>query len=84
MNQEDLKMLHLLRIESNYFSNLDTGSKKCEIRYNDRDYQLGDVLQFRINGGCKEDLQFKITHIHSGLGMKEGYVVLSLEEVNGT
>lgn len=70
-------MVHKLKIEANYLSNLLEGKKKAEIRYNDRDYQPGDILEFWDHE--KGTIHFRISHIHSGLGLQEGYVVLSLE-----
>jgi hypothetical protein len=71
------------------------GSKTCEIRFNDRDYQVGDKLSFeKPNNGQKFEkfvptrilmgvayYIFVVTHIHSNLGMKDGYVVLSLRSI---
>ena len=72
-------MIHDLKIEPNYLKNLRDGIKKCEIRVNDRDYQKGDMLRFKKNSRAKaEEVLFTITHIHSGLGMKENYVCLSV------
>lgn len=75
-------MIHELKIEDNYLARLTEGKKKAEIRLNDRDYQLGDVLEFRKYTGLEkvEISYFKITHIHSGLGLKENYVCLSVEQ----
>lgn len=69
-------MIHKLKIEKNYLQRLIDGKKKAEVRYNDRDYQFGDVLEF------DDFLHFEITHIHSGLGLKEGYVMLSVKQIN--
>lgn len=71
-------MVHELKIEKNYLQNLLDGKKKAEIRYNDRDYQVGDTLAFNNYGSVTKEF-FEITHIHSGLGLREGYVVLSLK-----
>lgn len=77
-------MIHYLKIERNYLERLVSGEKKAEIRINDRDYQLGDILKF-LNpadvGVGHEDfyLYFRITHIHSGLGLERYYVALSVE-----
>ncbi len=72
-------MIHDLKIDPNYLKNLRDGIKKCEIRVNDRDYQKGDILAFKDYSGSKiEQVLFSITHIHSGLGMKENYVCLSV------
>ena len=75
-------MTHDLKIEDNYLKNLISGIKKSEIRVNDRDYQKGDILRFtRYKIGKKEEYLFEITHIHSGLGLKENYVLLSVKEL---
>lgn len=69
---------HELKIEAIYLSDLIIGTKKSEVRFNDRDYQIGDVLIFRdLLGSCHT---FIITHIHCGLGLKEGYVILSVDK----
>lgn len=73
-------MIHKLKIEQQYLDNLISGRKKAEIRLNDRDYQVGDTLLF-YDYGNEEDVRLVITHIHSGLGMQPGYVVLSVEKV---
>ena len=60
-----------------------------KIDWNDRDYQIGDTLLFRVLdefNGMKigqetEPESFLITHIHSGFGMESDYVVLSLKKI---
>ncbi len=81
-------MKHKLKIQPNYFSNLIVGRKKAEIRYNDRDFQLGDTITFihPVSGMADQGVgtqEFVITHIHSGLGLKEGFVCLSIEPKGG-
>lgn len=75
-------MRHSLKIGDEYLKNLIDGRKKVEIRYNDRDYQVGDVLEFyapsSVIGETGEYVQFIITHAHSGLGMAYNYVALSV------
>jgi len=80
-----MNITHKLKIKENYLRNLSYRKKKCEIRFNDRDYQMGDFLEFSVIEN-DEPLYFiyRITHIHSGLGMQDGYVCLSLERVNET
>jgi len=73
-------MEHELKIEPQYLKNLLSGKKKVEIRYNDRDYQVGDVLVF-WNESQDDNVYFKITHIHSGLGMADRYVALSVKQI---
>jgi len=79
-------MIHELKIQRNYLERLVSGKKKAELRYNDRDYQLGDQLKFYnqlkgLNTPGDDDfyLWYTITHIHSGLGLADGYVMLSIE-----
>ena len=38
---------HELKVEQKRFYDLQRGNKKCEVRYNDRNYQKGDVLFIR-------------------------------------
>jgi len=73
-------MIHTLKIKDEYLQNLLIGSKRSEIRYNDRDYQKDDLLRFfdTVNPEGTNEVLFKITHVHSGLGMAEGYVSLSV------
>ena len=71
-------MIHDLKIQRMYLDRILTGEKKFEIRLNDRDYQVGDLLRLNpINTECT--YYFNITYIHAGLGMAEGYVVLGIE-----
>ena len=80
-------MKHELKIGKEYLQHLLDGTKKHEVRLNDRDYQMGDILEFDKNyplHGCGWyktvfPALFRITHIHSGLGLQQNYVVLSLE-----
>ena len=69
---------HHLKIEEQYLDKLHDGVKTAEVRLNDRDYQVGDLLVF-YNSHQDQDEKFEITHVHSGLGMKENYVVLSIK-----
>ena len=73
-------MMHSLKIDKQYLENLLSGRKKAEVRINDRDYQLGDILEFYNPYPAEKYVYFKITHIHSGLGMEGIYVVLSVEQ----
>lgn len=89
---------HTLTIGNHYLLRLLDGSKTHEVRFNDRDYQVGDRLLFEKPKETTvfdpfptnynlfgKYYRFEITHIHSNLGLKDGYVVLSLKfiEENG-
>jgi hypothetical protein len=68
--------IHELKIKKKYFDAIMRGEKKCEIRYDDRNYKKGDFVTFD-----KDDYHthFLITHIERfPVGIKEGYVVLSI------
>jgi hypothetical protein len=66
------------------------GRKTFEVRENDRDYNAGDIVRFKViySDGCQclihplNDEEYRITYVHSGLGMKEGYVVFGIEVVS--
>jgi len=75
-------MIHKLKIEDNYLEHLLEGTKKAEIRLNDRDYQTGDVLEFHhhLFGTDWEKVYFIVTHIHSGLGLQQNYIVMSVKK----
>ena len=77
---------HKLKIEENYLKNLVMGTKKSDIRFNDRDYQKGDILEYIYwsNPNVLTWYYFEVTHVHSGVGMQEGYVCLSVTPTNGT
>ena len=72
-------MIHDLKIQQEYLNNLLSGRKKVEIRVNDRDYQKGDTLRFPNSSSLIDAHLFEITHIHSGLGMEDSYVALSVK-----
>jgi len=76
-------MEHLLKIEEQYLRNLIDGRKKCEVRLNDRDYQVGDILSFYDDdlNDSGDYRNFEITHIHSGVGLTDNYVCLSVKIV---
>lgn len=69
-------MTHELKIDERYMLRRLEGVKPFEIRFNDRDYQVGDTVMF-----LGSSRQYKITYIHSGLGMADGYVCMTLEQI---
>lgn len=75
---------HELKIKKMYYDRIMTGQKDFEIRFNDRDYQVGDTLSLmpvsedKIIIKCRPIIA-KIKYIHSGLGMAKDFVVLGLD-----
>lgn len=39
---------HKLKIKKVYLDRIISGEKTCEIRFNDRDYQKGETIQFMV------------------------------------
>ena len=39
--------IHKLKLDTRYFNNVKSGKKKFEIRKNDRDFQVGDILELK-------------------------------------
>ena len=77
-------MNHYLKIQKEYLENLILGKKKFEIRKNDRDYQVDDILVFDKKPDCMEidNYEFRITHVYSGAFIDPLYVILSLEPIS--
>lgn len=44
---------HELKLDINYFEDVKSGKKNFEIRKNDRDFQIGDILELKIFDGGK-------------------------------
>jgi len=69
---------HQLKIDDRFRDKVEHEGKKSEVRYNDKDYQKGDIIEFENIG-----VRFIITHILQGgeWGIEQGYVVLSIERL---
>ena len=76
--------LHVLKLESKYYYDVMNENKKAELREDDRNYKVGDLIHFTdINGNEYEDLfnLFIITHIlpcRSIIEDAKDYVILSI------
>lgn len=79
--------IHELKIAPKYYKEVLAGFKKVEVRLNDRDYQVGDVLFLnewsrvtkRYTGG---QVRRKITQVYKDLpGLKQDYVLLQIEKI---
>jgi hypothetical protein len=60
--------------------------KTFEIRKNDRNFQLDDILHLKeIDDVSKEytgfEMFLKVIYIHQGVGLEEGYVCMSVERI---
>lgn len=80
--------LHILKIEEEYFEEVACGDKTFELRKNDRDYQVGDVIHFVDTDGneiyWKINNIFQITYVLESVpeyGLREDYCILGIKEL---
>ncbi len=79
---------HELKLHKQFMLDVWDGKKQFEIRKNDRDYQLGDRIRFRVvddegkpMNSLLDNKLYEITHVLSGWGLEPGYVALGIREV---
>lgn len=80
--------VHQLKIRTEWYDRVRSGDKVAEVRKHDRDYQVGDRIEFLEIGGdgnrtCRDIIEGLITHVlpmHQVPRFLGGhdYVVLSL------
>ena len=78
---------HNIKILPQYFDAIENGTKTFEIRYNDRDYKVGDLLclrEYRDGAYTGRETVREICYmIDDPMFCKEGYVVLGLKQSEG-
>lgn len=87
-----MSKVHELKTDPEVFQDVCDGRKTYEIRYNDRNYQVGDILILRetkyTGQQIKEGLPLEftgrqyateITHILTGYGLQDGWAILSIK-----
>ncbi|EOA3423625.1 ASCH/PUA domain-containing protein [Enterococcus hirae] len=75
-------MTHELKILPEYFEAVTSGRKQFEIRKNDRDYKVGDLLILRehdiwVDEFTGNSYKAEITYI-TDYAQKDGYVVMGI------
>lgn len=76
-------MTHELKILPEYFEAVTSGRKRFEIRKNDRDYKVGDLLYLRewnADEFTGNSYKAEVTYI-TDYAQKDGYVVLGIRGV---
>lgn len=79
---------HELKLKQPYFDAVLNGRKTFEVRYNDRDYQEGDIVIFREvdrDGDPTPSIvriKAEIGYVYKGAGLEDGYVAFSLRNVD--
>jgi len=80
---------HNLKIASIYFKDMKEGRKDFEIRFDDRDYKVGNILVLHEHRSTKntaleptgESISRKVKYVlRKFKGLRDGYLVLGLEK----
>ena len=75
---------HRLKLAKMFFNAVDTGKKSFELQKNDRNYQIGDILELHEMSDGEETgrvTEKQVIYILEGFkGLEEGYCILGLEE----
>lgn len=79
--------VHELKILRKYSMHVISGQKSFEIRKNDREFEVGDILHLKeIEDDSREYTGFgtfvKVVYIHEGLGLENGYICMSIKKIN--
>jgi len=77
---------HVLKIWPSYYHDVQSGRKPWEIRYNDRDFRIGDTITFHEWAPASKHFtgsptfSRQIVYILHGpaFGLREGYVCMTL------
>ena len=76
---------HRLKLAKMFFDAVDTANKSFELQKNDRNYQIGDVLELHEMSDGEETgrvTEKQVIYIMEGFkGLEEGYCILGLSEV---
>lgn len=76
---------HRLKIAKMFFDVVDAGKKSFELQKNDRNYQIGDILEMHEMDNGEETgriTEKKVIYVLEGFkGLEEGYCILGLKEV---
>lgn len=84
-------MRHVLKIKQCYLCHILEGKKTFEVRKNDRDYQVGDTIQFlpledennNVYDIVSPIPEFKINYVLSDfVGMQQNYVCLAITPIH--
>lgn len=76
---------HRLKIAKMFFDVVDAGKKSFELQKNDRNYQIGDILEMHEMDNGEETgriTEKKVIYVLEGFkGLEKGYCILGLKEV---
>lgn len=80
--------VHELKLLYTFESDILDGLKTFEVRENDRGFQKGDIVTFKVvdtrpNPSLNHPIEgkaYEITYVLNGWGIKNGYVVFGIKE----
>lgn len=88
---------HVLKTDPAVFQGVLDGKKTFEIRFNDRGYQVGDLVVLKetkftgqqMKSGeplvyTGREIQKRISYVLSGYGLHEGWVILGIQDIKAT
>lgn len=81
-------MIHTLKIKKEFADAVASGDKKFELRFNDRNFQKGDEIEFVVIDEegkqivhALDHTTYRITYVLSGWGLQDGYVALGIDDM---
>lgn len=81
-------MTHHIKLMEDFADAVLSGEKSFEVRENDRWYQKGDHVKFKVIDRLKLEVghplnnaEFEITYVLSGWGLKENWVAFAIKRV---
>lgn len=88
---------HVLKTDHIVFQDVLDGNKTFEIRFNDRGYQVGDLVILKETEFTGKQMKFgqplvytgreiqeRISYVLSGYGLHEGWVILGIQDIKAT
>lgn len=77
---------HFIKILPEYYNAIDSGEKSFEVRYNDRNYQVHDILHLQewLDGNYTgREMAVEVTYLlDNPTYCKEGYVIMAIKIQN--
>lgn len=85
LKKDELNNVHDLKILPEYFRAVKSGEKTFEVRFNDRNFQKGDMLHLREWNGSEytgESIYVEVTYILNKSDFcKDGYVIMAIRKM---
>lgn len=90
IDEEPNTICHVIKIYKRFHERIINGAKPWELRRNDRDYQVGDLIIFDIMDGGTGTLKtdqfqsqthYRITYLYQGPGLEKDWVLMTLEPI---